>query len=90
MAITVEEKMESEAEFGRFYAYVKLTKKKAEELVREHFDVRDSKESKHYPRLHRISWEWNTVEGEISALNEKSNEYTLAEKLWIISTKNSV
>lgn len=85
--VTLEERMQSEAEFGLFYYYAEISKRKAEELRKEGLDVRDSKEKKTYPRLHRISWEWSGVEGEISTLDENSEEYSFAKKLWIIATK---
>ena len=88
--ITVEERMESEAEFGFFYYYGKLTKKKANELSSLGFTVTDSHESKSYPRLFKVSWldvELEDCGLDIDTLNEKDEKYTLAQKLWIISTK---
>lgn len=85
--ITVEERMRSEAEFGLFCGFAKIGKRKAQELRENGFDVRDSKEKKTYPRTHRISWEWSVVDGDISELNENSEEYSLAKRFWIIATK---
>lgn len=88
MIITpLKETMKSEAEFGLFYAYAKIGKNKAEELREEGFEVEDSKELNYYPRLHRIFWGNAKVEGDITTLNEKSEEYTFPQKLWIITTK---
>lgn len=86
---TVEERMESEAEFGLFFADLKIGKNKAKELRNEGLRVADSKEVNYFPRLHHISWKEAIVEcDDVQKLDENSNEYTLAQKLWIISMKN--
>lgn len=87
--VTVEEKMKSEAEFGFFYLYTKLTKKKAQELRSLGFFVFDSRESKNFPRLHKIDWKQSVVEcNDVHSLNEKDSQYTLPQKLWITAMKN--
>lgn len=87
---TVEERIESEAEFGLFFANLKIGKNKATELLGKGLVVTDSKESNYFPRLHHISWKDAKVEikESINTLDEDSKEYTLAQKLWIISMKN--
>ena len=86
---TVEDKMKSEAEFGLFFADFKIGKNKANELREEGFSVTDSKEVNCFPRLHHISWKKAKVECEnVNLLDENSNEYTFAQKLWIISMRN--
>lgn len=85
--VPLEERMKSEAEFGYFHVYHKIGKNKSEELQKEGFDVKDSKEVKYYPRFHRISWEHAEVRGDIDSLDENSEEYSLPQKLWIITTK---
>lgn len=87
---TVEERMLSEAEFGFFHLYTKITKKKAKELQEKGFIVTDSKEKNSYPRLHKISWVRAAVEGDIQNLDENDEKYSLPERLWIISKKNIV
>ena len=86
---TLEERMVSEAEFGLFYIYARISKKKASELRRIGFSLLDSKESKRFPRTYRISWEWNIVDGDLSEINENSDEYTFPKKLWLIAAKAS-
>ena len=86
---TVEERMKSEAEFGLFFADLKIGKNKANELRNEGLNVTDSKEVNYFPRFHHISWKEARVECDnVQKLDESSNEYTLAQKLWIISMKN--
>ena len=86
--ITVEEKMLSEAEFGLFFSYAKISKKKAQELRNAGFSVIDSKESNGYPLIHRISWQTAAVNGNIQCLNENDDKYSFPQKLWIIASKN--
>ena len=89
ISATVEERMKSEAEFGLFFADLKIGKNKANELRQNGCDVLDSKEAKNFPRFHHISWKNAKVKCEdVNLLDENSNEYTLAQKLWIISMKN--
>lgn len=89
ISATVEERMESEAEFGLFFADLKIGLNKAKELRKKGFSVTDSKEAKHFPRFHHISWKEARVEcDDVHKLDEKSDQYTLAQKLWIISMKN--
>ena len=86
---TVEERMESEAEFGLFFADLKIGKNKANELREKGFDVLDSKKVNYFPRFHHISWKDAMVECKnVNLLDENSNEYTFAQQLWIISMKN--
>ena len=86
--ITIEEKLTSEAEFGTFKMYCKITKKKAEKLRQENLEVTDLKQTNNFPRIHRISWEKATVEGDIYSLNPKSKKYSLAQRLWITAMQN--
>lgn len=92
MTIEVEEKMISEAEFGLYNLYYKITKKKADELRKQGFVVTDSKESRNFPRLHKIDWSKACIGKfdyeDVSKLNENSDEYTFPQKLYIISYKN--
>lgn len=89
ISATVEEILKSEAEFGLFKATFSIGKKKAISLREKGLIVDDSKDSKNFPRLHRMSWENAKVGYEdVKALDEDSDEYTLAEKLWIIAMKN--
>lgn len=89
MTTTVEEKLYSEAEFGLFFAYQKITKTKANELRTKGLQVADCNNARSFPRLHYISWKNAKVDCEdISSLDEKFDEYTLAQKLWIVSMKN--
>ena len=86
---TIEQRMESEAEFGLFFADLKIKKNKVNDLRSQGFEVLDSKEIKRFPRFHHISWKNTTVEcNDVNLLDEKSDKYTLAQKLWIISMKN--
>lgn len=86
---TIEERMASEAEFGLFYAYLKIGKNKANELREKGCNVLDSKEVNYFPRYHHISWKDSMVEcKDVNLLDENSDEYTFAQKLWIISMKN--
>ena len=85
----VEERMISEAEFGLFFAYLKIGLNKAKELREKGCIVTDSKEVNYFPRFHRISWKDAKVECEdVNSLDENSDKYTFAQKLWIISMKN--
>lgn len=86
---TVEERMTSEAEFGLFFADLKIGLNKANVLRSQGLTVTDSKEVNYFPRFHHISWKEAMVEcDDVQKLDEKSDEYTLAQKLWIISMKN--
>jgi len=86
---TIEERLESEAEFGLFFADFKIGKNKANELREQGCNVLDSKQFNYYPRIHHISWKHAMVEcSDVNLLDEKSDKYTLAQKLWIISMKN--
>lgn len=87
---TLEEKMFSEAEFGMFYIYHKISLKKANELRNLGFEVTDSKENRAFPRTHRIGWFGSGLklaQKNIDELNEDDPGYSLPEKLWIISNK---
>ncbi len=87
----LQEKLTSEAEFGFYYFYGKITKKIVTQLRNEGFTVTDSLQSKGYPRLHKIDWSNATVNYEsINDLNENDACYSLPQKLWIISTKNKL
>ena len=86
---TGEERLYSEAEFGVFFAYQKITKTKANELRTKGLQVADCNDLRNFPRLHYISWKNAKVDCEdVSSLDETSDEYTLAQKLWIVSMKN--
>ena len=86
---TIEERILSEAEFGLFFADLKIGKNKANDLRQKGCDILDSKEANSFPRFHHISWKNAKVECEdVNLLDENSNEYTFAQKLWIISMKN--
>lgn len=88
LKMTLEEKLKYEAKFGLFFADLKIGKIKANELREEGFNVVDSKEVNYFPRLHHISWKEARVEcDDVQKLDENSDEYTLAQKLWIISMK---
>ena len=85
----LEEKLESEAEFGLFFANFKIGLNKANELRSKGLSVTDSKEVNYFPRLHRICWKDAKVEcTDVHSLDENSSEYNLAQKLWIITMKN--
>ena len=90
--VSLEDKMISEAEFGLFYFYGILTKKKVSELEKMGFRVVDSHEKKTYPRLHKVLWVHAKVDdvdyNDLKSLNEKDSKYTFPQKLWIISMKN--
>ena len=84
----VEDKLYSDAEFGLFFAYQKITKTKANELRTEGLDVADCNDARNFPRLHYISWKNAKINCEdVSSLDEKSDKYNLAQKLWIVSMK---
>lgn len=92
--VTPEERLISEACFGLFFANMHLTKKQADQLRNAGLVVADLKDKKNYPRLHWISWKNAVVVSDniesldIESLDENSSDYTLAQKLWIISNKN--
>ena len=87
--VTPEERLMSEADFGLFYAKVLIGKNKAIDFQNQGFDVLDTKNVNYYPRIHKVSWKKASVECEdVQVLDEKSDEYTLPQKLWIISKKN--
>lgn len=89
---SLEERLISEAEFGLFYLYDKITLKKAEELRAQGFVVTDSHENRSSPRLHKICWKCAGVGvfdyEPINSLDENNQNYSLAQRLWIISQKN--
>lgn len=86
---TIEQRMESEAEFSLFFADFKIGKNKANELRSQGLEVLDLKETNYFPRVHHISWKNAIVDCEdVNLLDEKSENYTLAQKLWIISMKH--
>lgn len=88
----LEERLISEAEFGVFYLYAKITLKKAEELRKQGFVVTDSHENKSSPRLHKICWRCAGVGvfdyKNINNLDENDEQYSFAQRLQIISEKN--
>lgn len=85
----VEERIKTDAMYGIFFAHVKISKTKAEVLRQEGLTVTDLHDSNKFPRTHYISWKEAKVECEdVSALNEKSDTYTFAQQLWIISKKS--
>jgi len=86
---TLEERLISEAEFGLFHFYGNITHKKAIELRKEGFIVKDSMENKRFPRNHRIYWGQAVVDcDDVHTLNENNPEYSFAQKLWVIAMKN--
>lgn len=86
---TIEEKMKSEAEFGLFFADLKIGLNKSNSLREQGFEVEDLKEDNYFPRLHHISWKNAKVECmDVNSLDENSSEYSFSQKLWIISMKN--
>lgn len=86
---TIEERLVSEAEFGLFFANFSIGKRAAENLRTKGFEVTDSKEFNYFPRIHNIRWQNAKVEcNDVNLLDENSNEYTLAQQLWIIAMKN--
>lgn len=92
MNISLENQLISEAKFGLFYLYTKITLKKAEELRKQGFVVTDSRENKSSPRLHKICWRQagsSVIDYDpIDSVNENNPKYSFAQKLWIISEKN--
>lgn len=88
----LEQRLISEAEFGLFELYAKITLKKALELRTKGFVVTDSHESKGFPRLHKICWKTAGVYvfdyENVHNLDENNKEYSFAQRLWIISEKN--
>lgn len=90
MMIPIEEKMKSEAEFGAKNLHYVITLKKADELREMGFIVTDSKEQRNSPRLHKIDWSKageKFKDVDIDTLDEKNDNYSLPEKLWIIASK---
>lgn len=89
--VSLEEKLQSEAEFGLFFAHQKITQTKAKNLRDEGLSVTDLHITRSSPRLHYISWKEAKVDClDVHSLDETSNQYTLAQKLWIISMKNKL
>ena len=89
ISATVEERMESEAYWGLFFANLKIGKYKAEELRSKGFTVTDSKEVNFFPRKHHVSWKNAMVECDnVNELDENCEDYSLAQRFWIISMKN--
>lgn len=85
---TIEEIMETEANFGLFHCYSKIGMKKAVALREKGFEVTDSKEVNYFPRIHKISWKESiVVSDDVTSLDENSEEFTFPQKLWIISSK---
>ena len=85
----VEERMKTDAMFGIFFAHVKIGKAKAEALRQEGLKVTDLHDSTKFPRLHYVCWKESKVEcTDVSSLDEKSDAYTFAQQLWILSMKN--
>lgn len=87
--VTVEKKLEDVAKLGLFFANPTIGKNKAKCLQEEGCEVTDSREFNYYPREHRISWKNAVIKCEdVTKLDENSEEYSLAQKLWIISMKH--
>lgn len=88
----LEERLISEAEFGLYELYAKITLKKAKELREKGFVVTDSYESKASPRLHKICWKEAGVYvfdyENVYNLDENDPKYSLSQRLWIISEKH--
>lgn len=92
LSTSLEERLISEAEFGAFYLYAKITLKKAQQLRKQGFIVTDSHEHKSSPRLHKICWRgagayvFDYMDS--SKLDENDLSYSFPQRLWIISEKN--
>lgn len=87
--VTVEKKLEDVAKLGLFFDNPKIGKNKAKCLQEEGCEVTDSKEYNYFPREHRVSWKEAKVECEdVTKLDENSDEYSFAQKLWILSMKH--
>lgn len=87
--MNLKKKLISEATFGLFHAYEKITHQKAIQLRKEGFNVRDSFENKPFPRSHKIYWGQAVVEcDDVSKLNPDDSIYTFPQKLWIISMQH--
>lgn len=85
----LEKRMETEARWGLFCCYEKISLKKARQLRKSGFEVTDSKDSKSSPRMHRIAWKDAVVNcTNVHALDSKSYAYTWPQKLWIITMQN--
>ena len=89
--LDLERKMHKDAEMGYFTCYYVITPKKADELREMGFTVTDLKQQSTPPGQFRIDWSQVGFEKfsgvDVFSLDEKDEKYTLAEKLWIISTK---
>ena len=87
--LTVEEELFSQADFALTHAYLQISDEKADELRQQGLKVVDCQNPRNFPGLHYICWKDAKVESDdIDLLDENSSKYTLAQKLWIISTKN--
>lgn len=85
----VKEKLMSRAKLGLFFATMTISKNIVNYLLEQDCKVIDSKEVNYFPREHHIRWEDAKVEcKDVNLLDEKSDEYSLAQRLWIISMKN--
>ena len=83
--------METAAKNGKFAATVMLSKTLPNYLQMPGFYAEDLKEVTYYSRKHIVSWKDAAVECEdVNLLDETSDEYTLPQKLWILSMKNKV
>lgn len=81
--------MEVEAKSGLFKVTLVIGLNKANSLRKQDLDVIDSNEFNYFPRKHDISWKDAKVDCEdVCLLDENSEQYTLGQKLWIISMKN--
>ena len=87
----VETKMHKDAEAGCYNTYYIISEEKADELRKKGFDVKDSDKQSCSPRVFRIDWSQAGVDRfigvDVFSLNEKNEEYTHAEQLWIISSQ---
>ncbi len=92
LSVSLYERLISEAEFGLYYFYARITLKEAANLTSLGFVVTDCFEHKGFPRLHKICWKCAGVGvfdyENIDILDENNMKYSLAQRLWIISEKN--
>ena len=83
--------MQTAAKEGKFMAKVNLSKVLPPALQDSGFNITDLKDFTYFPRPHSVSWENAAVECEdVTLLDENSDEYTFAQKLWIITMKSKV
>lgn len=80
------ERMKKNAVYGSFHIYMGLTQKKAEELQKEGFKVISSKYGN--TPYQKVTWQYAKVKcDDISSLDENDEQYSLAQRLWILAKK---